>query len=75
MVKTNHGSAVSARRELVDAGYVLAFSPPGTPDKWRLLPRTGTCWNGAAYAIARLENQESTAWEIVEYPQWQTGTD
>ncbi len=69
MVKENHGSAILARRELVDAGYVLAFSPPGTPERWQQPPRKGSQLNGSAYTVARLESQESTSWEIVEYPQ------
>ncbi len=68
MVKTNHGSAVSARRELLDSGYVLAFSSPGTPEKWQQPNRKGICLNGSVYAVARLEGQQSTAWEIVAYP-------
>ena len=69
MVKTKHGSAVSARRELVDSGYVLAFSPPGTPERWQQPNRKGTCLNGSAYTVARLNHADSTVWEIVEYPQ------
>ena len=69
MVKTNHGSAVSARRELLDSGFVLAFSSPGTPERWQLPNRKGPHLNGSAYTVARLESQESTSWEIVEYPQ------
>ena len=69
MVKENHGTAVSARRELSDAGYVLAFSTPGTPEKWQQPRRKGTCLNGSAFTVARLESQQFTAWEIVEYPQ------
>jgi len=69
MVKTNHSSSVSARRELLDSGYVLAFSSPGTPEKWQQPRRKGTCLNGSAFTVARLESQQATAWEIVEYPQ------
>ncbi len=68
MVKTNHGTAVSARRELSDAGFLLAFSSPGTPEKWQEPRRKGTCLNGSAFTVARLESQQSTAWEIVAYP-------
>ncbi len=69
MVKENHCSVVSARRELIDAGFVQVFSPPGTPEKWQLLPRRGFGVNGSAYAVAWLESQEPTVWKIVEYPQ------
>ena len=68
MVKTNHGSTVSARRELLGDGYLLAFSSPGTPEKWQQPCRKGTCLNGSAFAVARLEGQQSIAWEIVAYP-------
>ncbi len=68
MVRTNHGSAVLARRELLDDGYVLAFSPPGTPEKWQQPPRKGTCLNGSEYTVARLDLANSTVWEIVAYP-------
>jgi len=69
MVKTNHGTAVSARRELSDAGFLLAFSSPGMPEKWQQPPRKGRQLNGSAYTVARLEGQQSTAWEIMDYPQ------
>ena len=68
MVKTNHGTAVSARRELSDAGYVLAFSPPGTPERWQQPPRKGSQLNGSEYTVARLDLANSTVWEIVAYP-------
>ncbi len=69
MVKENHVSAVSARRELVDAGYLLAFSPPGTPERWQQPLRRGPRPNGSVYTVARLNRENSTVWEIVEYPQ------
>ncbi len=69
MVKTNHGSAVSARRELLESGFVLAFSPPGTPERWQQPNRKGSQLNGVAYAVARLDRENSTVWEIVGYPQ------
>lgn len=69
MVKANHGSAVSARRELLDSGYVLAFSPPGTPERWQQLNRKGISLNGSVYTVARLDHENSTVWEIAEYPQ------
>ncbi len=68
MVKTNHSSSVSARRELSDAGFLLAFSSPGTPEKWQQPNRKGSHLNGSVYTVARLEGQQSTAWEIVAYP-------
>ncbi len=68
MVKENHFSAVSARRELVDTGYVLAFSPPGTPERWQQPLRRGLRLNGSVYTVARLERLKSTVWEIVKYP-------
>lgn len=68
MVKTNHGSAVSVRRELLGDGYLLAFSSPGTPEKWQQPHRKGSQLNGSAYTVARLESQQATAWEIVAYP-------
>lgn len=68
MVKENHVSAVSARRELVDAGYVLAFSPPGTPEKWQQPLRKGLRLNSSVFTVARLNRENSTVWEIVEYP-------
>jgi len=68
MVKTNHGTAVSARRELSDAGFLLAFSSPGTPERWQQPRRKGTCLNGSAYTVARLESQQSTVWAIMDYP-------
>ena len=69
MIKTNHGCAAAARRELIDAGFVLAFSPPGTPESWQLLPRRGFDVNGSAYTVVRQESHDSTVWEIVNYPQ------
>ena len=69
MVKTNHGSAVSARRELLDSGYVLAFSPPATPEKWQQPNRKGSRLNGSTYTVARLDRADSTVWQIVSYPQ------
>ncbi len=69
MVKANHDSAVSARRELLDAGYMLAFSPPGTPERWQLPNRKGARLNGSIYAVARLDRGNSTVWEITDYPQ------
>ncbi len=68
MVRTNHGTAVSARRELSDAGFLLAFSSPGTPEKWQQPRRKGTCLNGSEYTVARLDLANSTVWEIVAYP-------
>ena len=68
MVKTNHSSSVSARRELSDAGFLLAFPSPGTPEKWQQPNRKGSHLNGSVYTVARLEGQQSTAWEIVSYP-------
>ena len=68
MVKTNHGSAVSVRRELLGDGYLLTFSSPGTPEKWQQPNRKGSHLNGSVYTVARLEGQQSTAWEIVAYP-------
>ncbi len=70
MVKTNHGSAVSARRELLDSGYVLAFSSPGRPERWQQPNRKGICLNGSVYTVARLDWENSTVWEIVSYPQY-----
>ena len=69
MVKTNHGTAVSARRELSDAGFLMAFSSPGTPERWQQPHRKGLRLNGATYAIAKLESQELTVWQIEKYPQ------
>ena len=68
MVKENHGTAVSARRELSDAGFLLAFSSPGTPEKWQQPHRKGTCLNGSVYTVARLDLANSTVWEILDYP-------
>ncbi len=68
MVKANHGSVVSARRELVDAGFLLAFSRPGTPEKWQFSMRRGSRQNASVSTVARLERQNSTVWEIVDYP-------
>ncbi len=68
MVKTNHSSAASARRELLGSGFVQAFSPPGSPEKWQQSNRRGLQLNGSTYAVARLEGQQSTAWEILDYP-------
>ena len=69
MVKTNHSSAVTARRELLDSGYRMAFSPPGAPEKWQQSNRKGICLNGSTYTVARLDHENSTVWEILEYPQ------
>ncbi len=69
MVKENHGSAVLARRELLDDGYVLAFSPPGTPERWQQPNRKGSRLNGSAYTVVRLNHASPTVWEIVAYPQ------
>ena len=68
MVKENHGSAAAARRELLDAGFLQAFSPPGTPEKWQFPHRKGSHLGRATYTVARLESQQSTAWEIMDYP-------
>ncbi len=69
MVKTNHGTAVSVRRELSDAGFLLAFSPPGTPEKWLQPNRKGSYLSRSTYTVARLEGQQLTVWEIMDYPQ------
>ncbi len=68
LVKTNHGSAASARRELLDAGFLQAFSPPGTPEKWQFSRRKGAHLSRSTYTVARLAGRQSTAWEIMDYP-------
>jgi len=52
MVKTNHGSAAAARRELSEAGFIQAFSPPGTPEKWQFPRRKGSY---STYTVARVD--------------------
>ena len=67
MVKTNHGCAASARRELVDAGYVLAFSSSGTPERWSFYDRAGSDPSKPVYTVGWFHGPESKVWEIAEY--------
>lgn len=57
-MKQSHGTAVDARRELVAAGYTIAFTAPGQPGLW-VNPKTKS--RKAIQAV-------DADWRIVPYP-------
>ncbi len=62
MKKRDHGTVIDARRELVAAGFVTAFSSPGRPECW------GKTKDTRRFAIAREDRQRCKKWHITEYP-------
>ena len=62
MKKRDHATVLQARRELIRAGFVTAFSSPGRPECW------GRVGNKTRYAIAREDRERCKKWHIVDYP-------
>lgn len=64
MNKQNHVTRSSVRKELLDHGFVTAFSSPGRPELW--------CKPGdksQRFAVQRETLGRSERWHIVPYPE------
>lgn len=64
MQKRNHKTLIAAEQELLQHGFWVAHTRPGTPQRWQKKNRPTP-----AYAVQRETRDRSTVWHIVDYPE------